>query len=268
MTTSSQSDLLAAYDRTRAQDLDPVPAGVEMAHDGPVLRFTGFGDGGFVGYESLSGLSSAEVDALIQRQIAFFANRGERFEWKYHSHDVPADLPARLIAAGFEPEDAETVVVADTAAVAATAGPFPPEVTIRQIDSAEDLRRYTLLESVVWADDRSHMAESLAAEIAANPDGTAVYLVEADDTDADGVVCAGRMRLEAGTPFATLWGGATLPAWRGKGIYKALVGLRAKLALERGYPYLQVDASDDSRPILQRMGFQALTTTTAYIWKP
>jgi hypothetical protein len=38
--------------------------------------------------------------------------------------------------------------------------------------------------------------------------------------------------------------------------------------LELGYRYLQVDASDDSSPILQRLGFVAVTTTTPYVFTP
>jgi GNAT superfamily N-acetyltransferase len=79
------------------------------------------------------------------------------------------------------------------------------------------------------------------------------------------VVSAGWVRFVAGTAFATLWGGSTLPDWRGRGIYKALVRYRARLAVERGYSYLQVDASADSRPILERAGFVPVTTTTPYV---
>ena len=43
---------------------------------------------------------------------------------------------------------------------------------------------------------------------------------------------------------------------------------RAQLATARGVPYLQVDASSDSAPILRRLGFQPLTTTTPYVWTP
>ena len=32
--------------------------------------------------------------------------------------------------------------------------------------------------------------------------------------------------------------------------------------------YLETDASEDSRPILERLGFVAVTTTTPYIWSP
>ena len=46
------------------------------------------------------------------------------------------------------------------------------------------------------------------------------------------------------------------------------MAVRARLAAEHGYKYLHVDASDDSRPILQRLGFTAVTTTTPYVWSP
>jgi hypothetical protein len=46
-------------------------------------------------------------------------------------------------------------------------------------------------------------------------------------------------------------------AWRW-GDYRALVAHRANLAAERGRRYIEVDASDDSRPILERLGFVAV----------
>ena len=76
------------------------------------------------------------------------------------------------------------------------------------------------------------------------------------------------MRFARGTEFATLWGGGTLPAWRGRGIYRSVIAHRANLATARAIRYLQVDASDDSRPILERLGFVTVTTTTPYIWSP
>jgi cysteine synthase len=59
-----------------------------------------------------------------------------------------------------------------------------------------------------------------------------------------------------------------LEAWRGRGIYKATVAYRAGLAAERGFRLLEVDASNDSRPILERLGFVPVTTTTPFIWSP
>ena len=108
------------------------------------------------------------------------------------------------------------------------------------------------------------LADSLDAELSVDPDAIAIVVAEAGGA----VVCAGWVRFESGTDFATLWGGGTLPAWRGRGIYHAVVAHRANLAAARGFRYLQVDASSDSRPILERLGFVAVTTTTPYVWTP
>jgi GNAT superfamily N-acetyltransferase len=59
-----------------------------------------------------------------------------------------------------------------------------------------------------------------------------------------------------------------MPAWRGRGIYKATVAYRANLARARGIRFVQVDASANSRPILERLGFVAVATTTPYVWSP
>lgn len=82
------------------------------------------------------------------------------------------------------------------------------------------------------------------------------------------LVAAAWLVIRAGTDFAGLWGGSTLPGWRGRGVYRALVDHRAQLAAARGVLFLQVDASAASRPILQRLGFTAVTTTTPYVWSP
>ena len=104
----------------------------------------------------------------------------------------------------------------------------------------------------------------LDSERAADPEAITIVVAEAGAT----VVCAAWIRFEQGSEFATLWGGATLPEWRRRGIYRATVAHRANVAAERGFRYLEVDASDESRPILERLGFQAVTTTTPYVWSP
>jgi len=96
------SELLAAYDaQVRDRVPDPLPRGVTVERDGPLVRFFGLAGRGFVVYRDLGGLEGADVDELIARQVRVFAERGERFEWKLHGHDRPDDLSRRLLAAGF-----------------------------------------------------------------------------------------------------------------------------------------------------------------------
>lgn len=260
------SELLAAYDeQVRCSVPDPLPRGVTIERDGPLLRFFGLAGRGFVGYRNLGGLEGADLDELIARQVRVFAERGERFEWKLHGHDRPEDLPQRLRAAGFVPEDQETVVIAPVADIAGEVR-LPVGVSLREVTSRADFERIAGLERAVWGeeDQESWLVDMLESERAVAPDSLAIVVAEAAAT----VVCAAWIRFEHGTEFATLWGGSTLPEWRRRGIYRAAVTYRANLAAARGSRYLETDASDDSRPILERLGFTAVTTTTPYVWSP
>ena len=258
------AELLALYDeQLRGRLPDRLPTGVRVERDGPLLRFHGLRFGGFIEYRDLDGLEGPALDELITRQVSVFAEAGEQFEWKLHAHDLPADLPDRLRAAGFVPEDTETVVIAPVAAVAGE--PRVPEgVALREVSSRVDLERIAALHGAVWQREDLVLADFLEAEREVDPDALVIVAAEAGDT----IVSAAWVRFAPDTDFATFWGGATLEAWRGRGIYRALVAYRARLAERRGYRYLEVDALDDSRPILQRLGFVAVTTTTPYIWKP
>lgn len=261
--------LLAVYDeQMRARTPRRIPAGVTYEQDGPVLRIVGQSRG-FISTPRDVGLRGPELDRLIARQRDFFAARGETVEWKTRGHDEPADLVDRLRAAGFVPEDRETVLVGLTAELAAEPV-LPDGVTLRQVTEDADLHRVAELEAAIWGPERLSLGDELIRRVAADPGELVVLIAEASGSaqSAGQVVSAAWLEFTAGADFGGLWGGSTLPRWRGRGIYRALVARRAQLALARGVTYLQVDASDDSRPILQRLGLHAITTTTPYVWSP
>jgi GNAT superfamily N-acetyltransferase len=238
---------------------DPLVEGEFVDWDGPLRRLHEPDGSCWVEYVSVAALDDSELDALITRQLGW--SRG-RLEWKYYSHDLPPDLPQRLIAAGFAPEESETVVVA-VAADVTDAGESPAGVTTRRTTSRTDLDGIDALNAAVWGPGGGQ-ADALERELRDAPDSIAVFVAEAAGT----IVSAGWMRMWGGVSFAMLFGGSTLPGWRGRGIYRTLVAARARLAVERGFPYLAVDASEDSRPILERLGFVAITTTTPYVAPP
>jgi len=201
---------------------------------------------------------------LIARQRDFLAAKGQAVEWKLRGHDVPADLPDRLRAAGFEPEDDETVLIAESAAIAERLSDRSAVdgVTLRQVTDRSDFERIAAMESTVWGENWSWLADDLVRRHATGL--TEIFVAEA----AGEVVSAAWAVYKKNTDFTGLWGGSTLSEWRGRGIYKALVAVRAARAVELGYKYLQVDASDDSSPILQRLGFHPVTTTTPWVHTP
>ncbi|MET7280322.1 GNAT family N-acetyltransferase [Kribbella sp. NPDC005582] len=253
--------LLAAYDDQLRGTNET--AGVPTSTDGPVIRVE-YPNRGFVSYRSVAGLDGAELDALIARQRDFFAAKGQPVEWKFRAHDLPTDLPERLRAAGFEPEDQETVLIAESADIAnrLQGRDVVDGVTIRLVSERADFERITAMESTVWNDDWSWLTDDLQRRHETGR--TDIYVAEADGQ----VVSAAWAVYKQNTEFTGLWGGSTLAEWRGQGIYKALVAVRAAQAVARGYKYLHVDASDDSSPILQRLGFLPVTTTTPYVHTP
>jgi GNAT superfamily N-acetyltransferase len=178
-------------------------------------------------------------DGKVEPLVARMRELPGLVEWKYYSHDGP-ELRKRLLAAGLEPEKEETVVVADANSMA----PPPADVELRvATDEFEDIaarifgRRYTLPERAV----------AVVAVVDGHP------------------VSGGRVDFEEGVEFAGLFGGITLPEYRRRGLYRATVAKRAELARERGYRWLYADALPTSRPILERLGFVAITTTTPFV---
>jgi hypothetical protein len=257
-------ELLRAYDEQMRGISNPGRANLVIERDGPILRVAGRFRGLVTGPQDL-GVGGAELDALIVRQRDYFAARGEAIEWKTRGHDLPADLTDRLRAAGFVPEDEATVLVGVAADMAAEPV-LPQGVTLRQVATEADFRAIMVMESEVWGQDWTFLTDDLVARSLAEPDDIAVFAVTDDATGT--VVSAAWLTFRPGTDFTYLAGGSTLKAWRNRGLYRALVAVRAQWAVTRGARYVSVDAGESSAPILRRLGFHAITTTTPYVWTP
>lgn len=211
-----------------------------------------------------SELDEETADAAIAATIERFAVLGVgEWEWKHYSYDRPLDLPRRLLAAGFTTEPAETLMVAELAQVALDVPP-PAGVELRPVTDRKDVEALVRVHDEVFAEDHAALGRELLARLADRPPTVAAVVAVAGDTP----ICAGRVEFHPGTEFASLWGGGTLPAWRGRGVFRALVAHRAAAAAAQDFRYLQVDASPDSRPILRRLGFVELATTTPFIAAP
>jgi GNAT superfamily N-acetyltransferase len=255
--------LLDAYDsQLRRWVPDRRSPGLEYDLQGAVLRISGQ-HRGFIDTARDVGVQGEALDQLIARHRDYFSARDEAVEWKTRAHDLPADLPERLLAAGFVPEESETVLIGETSQMAVQRA-LPERIVFRQVHQRHDFDRIAQLQSEVWKEDFGWLPDDLTSRVTSDPDQIVVLVAEDDER----LVSAAWLVFKSNTDFACLWGGSTLSGWRGRGIYKALVAHRAQLAEERGIKYLQVDASENSRPILQRLGFNAVTTTTPYVFTP
>ncbi|MEU9991119.1 GNAT family N-acetyltransferase [Streptomyces sp. NPDC048045] len=251
--------VLARYDQDMRRGARPDGPGARIERSGTVVRQIADAQG----WNGVlwSALDAATADQVIGEQIAYFTGAGRDFEWKLYGHDRPVDLAARLAAAGFRAEPEETLMVAETAGQVPDAGP-PAGIHFVQATDPAGVDLVVDVHEKAFGTDGTRLRHRLLARLAADP-GTVVAVVA---LAGDEPVSAARMELVPDTSFAGLWGGGTVEAWRGRGIYRALVAHRARVAAAHGYRYLQVDASPMSRPILERLGFHALTTTTPCLY--
>jgi GNAT superfamily N-acetyltransferase len=206
-------------------------------------------------------LSSATAPSAVTAEARRAHETGRTVEWKVYAHDVPTELPELLERAGFQADEAETLVVYDLT------GP-PTEPVAAEL---AEVREVT---------DAATFADALTvSEAAFGPSGRAT-LHEFRNRLADPTVrlfvayldrrpvAAGRLELPDRRAFAGLWGGGTVPEARSRGVYRSLVRARAEFARRRGYQYLTVDARETSRPILERIGFVRLTGIRGWVLNP
>ncbi|WP_190199811.1 GNAT family N-acetyltransferase [Streptomyces djakartensis] len=254
--------LLELLDRELRRGARPDGPGARIERTGRVVRQVATGQGCWNGVV-WSALDEATVDAVIAEQVGYYSALGLDFEWKSYGYDGPADLGRRLCAAGFTPGPEETLMAARIADLDLDAD-LPHGVRVEPVTDSAGVDLVADVHAKAFGADSSWLRDRLLARLSAAPDTVVAVVAMAGDEP----VSAARMELPPGTRFAGLWGGGTVADWRGRGIYRALVAHRAHAAAARGYRCLQVDASSRSRPILERLGFASLTTTTPYVYAP
>jgi GNAT superfamily N-acetyltransferase len=252
----------AAFDAQIRRSTRAVEPGAVVDADAGVLRQVAAGTQ--TSRITWSELTSDSADAVIAAQVRYFAARGTPVEWKLYDYDQPADLAQRLLAAGFAADDEELMLVAETAAMDCDVR-LPDGVRLDLVTDRAGIEAMMAVHDLAFTGHPSPgLGERLVTQLREAPELVQMVVAMAGDEP----VSAARAEFVPGTDFAGLWGGGTVPAWRGQGIFRALVAYRAGLAAARGYRYLQVDALPASQPILQRLGFSPVASTTPYVWTP
>jgi len=237
--------ILALYDAEIRTD-PPAEVGVERVWADGVLRIVGAYN--FIGWWTFG---ADEAAAAVAREAAFFRDKG--VQWQVFDHDGPANLAAALAAAGFENDAPETFLALDLDQISPDFAP-PAGIEVRQVTDRAGVADLMAVSGAAFGRDEPWRLEQLAGLLG----GPTQALFVAYDGDVP--VSSGRLALAPGRAFAGLYGGGTRPDYQGRGVYLALVAARAAEARRRGHRYLTVDARETSRPILQRIGFEPLTT--------
>ncbi|HEX5195071.1 MAG TPA: hypothetical protein VFW09_19910 [Solirubrobacteraceae bacterium] len=208
-----------------------------------------------------------ELDAVVEQVRARLRERGRtRTQWEIGSQATPPGLAQTLEARGFVRDDEPWAL-----ALALTKPPLVmdtvEELRVAQVVTAEDYVEargvqdagFGAAEEELQAGRERHAREFEALDRSRGGRAWsqmpnvlhAVWIGER-------IVCAGmceRTRLGL-----TLFGGATLPEFRGRGAYRALIAERWRLAVADApqRPALVTQAGAMSRPILAALGFEAI----------
>jgi GNAT superfamily N-acetyltransferase len=226
------------------------------------VRWTASGE---VGWSEIawSDLDETTADQVITEQIDHFATIDQDVVWRVYEDDLPTDLSTRLASAGFEHIGTSELMIARVADTA-TGVELPDGVTLVRANDSSGIRQLIEVHAEVFDVDQTQLGRTLLAQLSVAPLLNELVVAVANGTP----VSSARVQFVPDCDFAGLWGGSTLPQWRGKGLFKAMVAYRARVAAERGYNFLYVIASSQSRPILEHLAFESFGSIATFRWQP
>lgn len=249
-------DLYAKYERKTQVEK---PHAKRVADDNIVKYIYEGGGTGFISYFNAASLT---IDDLIKREIAYFTAINQSFEWKVYGTDLPEDIGERLVAYGFTAEQSESFMARDIRDYHPNLT-TPDGVKCRAVTSKQMFRDAFNIQNTEFPLDVNEHVEDYWSKYQADKNCTIYVVYEGNKP-----VSSARLDLTPDSIFAGMWAGTTLKEFRGKGHYQVLLNYRIHEAKLTGYQYMTIDALGTSRPIVEKHGFELITTTTPYIFTP
>jgi len=203
----------------------------------------------------------AEEDAgrQVDEIIAWFRRHGRPFSWWVGPSSRPASSPALLEGRGLRLLDRYEGVALRLDGQPSGGGSEPiepcPGVTVEPVEDEAGVRAMVRVNSRVWgypveAEDRL-VAERLAyLRLPGRRGGSLLARVDGE------VAGTASYRFSGDGQAIYLVGAATLPEFRGRGVFRTLVAWRLRQARARGCRVATCLARENtSAPILRRLGF-------------
>ncbi|MDL1909500.1 GNAT family N-acetyltransferase [Chloroflexi bacterium CFX6] len=225
---------------------------------GDVVRFIRKAPG--MNFISFTFATEPRLERVIDSELDYFTPMNQPFTWKVYDHDRLPGLKTKLEARNFIPDDDPAAVMALDVNEAPERLFQPAEADIRRIAVPERLEDVIAVLDEVYGGHNAWVNDRLGMHLKI-PGYLSVYAAYADDKP---VSIA--WTYFPGGRFATLFGGTTLAAYRGRGLYTGLLFTRLREIRARGYPFAIVEAGPMSKPIVEKHGFKHLTTVWDYEW--
>ena len=131
---------------------------------------------------------------------------------------------------------------------------------VKRITNTQGVNDAIDVQEEVWQRSFDDFRKNLIERQQHDSDNISIYVAYENDKP----VSSAWITYTPDSPFGGLWGGSTLEGYRGRGFYSDLIAARAHEAKARGIKYLTIDASDMSRPIVEKLGFEFISYTQPY----
>ncbi len=201
-------------------------------------------------------IPAAQLFHVVAREIAAAQKVAGALCWRIHADDNPPGLPDYLKSLGFvlEPPALQHFIspqeLLENLALRLASRPSP--LRARELTRPEELACYLPIWNEAFPDsENARYVDDYMRSMRAGERG-ARYFAAFDGGQAVG---SGTLVHPAGSPMALLTSGAMRKNWQQQGGYHALLKARAEAAIDAGISTLCVDASEESAPILQKLGF-------------
>ncbi len=251
----NKTDLLLLYDKELREEIEYPEARKEVTSD--VVRFVRQAPA--MNFVSLTYAKDSDLDRVIENEVAYFSPMNQPFTWKVFDHDSLPSLETKLKSHRFvKDEDRGDVMVLDLADASELLS-AQSATEIRRITDAAGLKDIIYVLDKVWGGHNTWVNDRLGGHLKV-PGYLSIYVAYIKEEPAS----IGWTYFPSGH-FATLFAGSTLAEYRKMGLYTGILSERLKEIQQRGYHYAVVEAGEMSRPIVEKHGFQHLTTTWDYL---
>ena len=253
-----RNNLLARYDKDLRLHITYPEARREVTGD--VVRFIRQAPG--MNFVSFTFADEQDLDRVIDQELDYFLPMGQPFTWKVYDHDLLPSLKDKLVSRSFVEDDYGDVMVLDVNDASPRLRVFQPVTAdIRRVTDLDGLKDIIFVLNKVYGNDNSWVNNRLGTHLKV-PGYLSVYVAYVDNQPAS----IAWTYFPKGH-FATLFAGSTIAEYRKQGLYTSLLSVRLREIRERGYQFAVVEAGPMSRPIVEKHGFQHLTTAYDYEWK-